>query len=50
LPGDVVFIVGGVLPILYLSWLGVRHMRPYVRMEEPQSALFTEIKPPSLEP
>jgi nitric oxide reductase subunit B len=27
LPGDVLFIVGGVLPLLYLCWLGVRHQR-----------------------
>jgi nitric oxide reductase subunit B len=26
LPGDALFIVGGVLPVLYLCWLGVRHM------------------------
>ena len=25
LPGDVYFIVGGVLPLLYLCYLGVRH-------------------------
>ncbi len=26
LPGDALFIVGGVLPVLYLSWLAVRHL------------------------
>ena len=44
LPGDVVFILGGVIPILYLCWLGVRYMRPYVHEEEPRPALFTETR------
>jgi len=44
LPGDVLFILGGVLPILYLCWLGVRYMRPYVHEEEHRPALFTEIE------
>ena len=43
LPGDVVFIVGGVLPLLYLCYLGVRHTVPRVTMEEPEDILFTEI-------
>jgi nitric oxide reductase subunit B len=42
-PGDVLFIVGGVLPILYLTWLGVRHMVPQVATEEPKDVLFTEV-------
>src|SRR6476660_3113476 len=25
LPGDVLFIAGGVLPLLYICWLGIRH-------------------------
>jgi nitric oxide reductase subunit B len=28
LPGDIVFIAGGALPLLYICWLGVRHARP----------------------
>jgi nitric oxide reductase subunit B len=43
LPGDVVFIVGGVLPILYLSWLGVRYMSKRAALEEPPNVLFTEV-------
>ena len=27
MPGDIVFIVGGALPVLYLSYLGIRYMR-----------------------
>jgi nitric oxide reductase subunit B len=36
LPGDVVFIVGGVLPFLWICWLGVRHMATKITMEEPE--------------
>jgi nitric oxide reductase subunit B len=43
LPGDALFIVGGVLPLLYLCYLGVRHTVPLVTMEEPEDILFTEI-------
>lgn len=46
LPGDVLFIVGGVLPLLYLCYLGVRHTVPTVTMEEPEDILFTEITQP----
>ncbi|MGH9417421.1 MAG: nitric-oxide reductase large subunit [Terriglobales bacterium] len=42
LPGDLLFIVGGVLPILYLSWLGVRHLRDGAGLEVPAEVLFTE--------
>jgi nitric oxide reductase subunit B len=44
LPGDTLFIIGGVLPILYLSWLSIRHMRPAVKAsEEFEEVLFTEV-------
>jgi nitric oxide reductase subunit B len=46
LPGDALFIVGGVLPLLYLCWLGVRHRVARVTYEEPEHPLFTEITPP----
>jgi nitric oxide reductase subunit B len=45
LPGDVVFIGGGVLPVLYICWLGVRHTVPRVTLPEPEH-LFTEITEP----
>jgi nitric oxide reductase subunit B len=38
LPGDALFIVGGVLPFLYLCWLGVRHMPQ--RVAPPQVGPF----------
>jgi nitric oxide reductase subunit B len=43
LPGDTVFIVGGVLPVLYLSWLGVRYMVPRVAAEGEREVLFSEV-------
>jgi nitric oxide reductase subunit B len=46
LPGDVVFIVGGVLPLLYLCYLGVRHTVPRITMEEPEDILFAEVTGP----
>lgn len=42
-PGDVVFIVGGVLPVLYLCWLAVRYRVPKTTLEEPPEILFAEI-------
>ena len=44
LPGDAVFIIGGVLPVVYLSWLGIRHRAKRVTLEEPTEILFTEIE------
>ncbi|HUJ31145.1 MAG TPA: cbb3-type cytochrome c oxidase subunit I [Candidatus Acidoferrum sp.] len=43
LPGDTLFILGGTLPVLYLSWLGVCRMKPRTTLEEPRDVLFTEI-------
>src|SRR5262245_46510423 len=45
MPGDIVFIVGGALPILYLSYLGIRYMRSSTTTEEPKDILFTDIVP-----
>ncbi len=47
LPGDVIFIVGGVLPLLYLCYLGVRYTVPRITMEEPEDILFTEVTQPT---
>jgi nitric oxide reductase subunit B len=47
-PGDAVFIVGGVLPLLYLCWLAVWHgMRRSTTLEEPETILFTEVTEPA---
>jgi nitric oxide reductase subunit B len=43
LPGDSVFIAGGVLPILYLCWLGVRYTNPSTTREEHETVLFAEV-------
>ena len=42
LPGDVVFIVGGTLPLVYQCWLGVRYGMGRPVEEEPTQVLFTE--------
>jgi nitric oxide reductase subunit B len=47
MPGDVVFIVGGAIPILYLTWLGVRYCRAVSTTEEPRDILFTDIVSPA---
>jgi len=42
LPGDVVFIVGGILPFVWLAWMGVRHgLAATVTRMEPET-LFVE--------
>jgi nitric oxide reductase subunit B len=46
-PGDVLFIAGGVLPLLYICWVGVRHRVAEVVYEEPEELLFTEISEPA---
>ena len=42
-PGDVLFIVGGILPILYLCWLAVRHMASKPSVDQADEILFTEV-------
>ncbi len=42
-PGDVVFILGGVVPLLYLCWLGLRPGRPAIAEPQPKQLLFTEV-------
>ena len=46
LPGDVVFIAGGALPVLYITYVGIRHTVKRVTLEEPEDILFTEIAEP----
>ena len=46
LPGDVIFIVGGALPALYIAYLGIRHTVKRVTLEEPEDILFTEVDQP----
>jgi nitric oxide reductase subunit B len=42
-PGDAVFIIGGILPLLYLAWLGIRHAVSVTTLDEPEAILFAEI-------
>ncbi len=49
LPGDVVFILDGVLPVLYICFLGLRYMGSNVTAEQSTQGLFeiateTEVK------
>jgi nitric oxide reductase subunit B len=46
LPGDVVFIAGGAIPVLYMTWIGIRHTVKRVTLEEPEDILFTEVDQP----
>jgi nitric oxide reductase subunit B len=46
LPGDAYFIAVGVLPLLYLTYIGVRHTVKRVTIEEPGDVLFTEVTEP----
>lgn len=45
MPGDLVFIIGGILPFLWLTWTGIRHRIPSTTLEVPQEALFVEVAP-----
>ncbi len=47
--GDILFIGGGVLPLLYICYLGVRHRVGGSTLEEPDEILFTEITVPAPE-
>ena len=47
LPGDLVFIVGGAFPVLYIAYVGIRHTVKRVTLEEPEDILFTEITEPA---
>ena len=47
LPGDIIFITGGAIPVLYIAWIGIRHTVKRVTLEEPDDILFTEITEPA---
>ncbi len=47
LPGDIVFIVGGAVPTLYIAYLGIRYTVKRVTLDEPEDILFTEISEPA---
>jgi nitric oxide reductase subunit B len=41
LPGDVIFIAGGVLPLLYLCWLAIRYRVSRTTLDQPETVLVT---------
>lgn len=46
LPGDVIFIAGGVLPLLWIGWQALRHFRSGpTALEMPPNPLYTELQP-----
>jgi nitric oxide reductase subunit B len=45
-PGDVLFIVGGAIPAVYIAYLGVRYTVKQVTLEEPENLLFTDVYEP----
>jgi nitric oxide reductase subunit B len=45
LPGDVLFIVGGVTPFVWIAWLGVRYRIKGSTQDVPMEALFVEAQP-----
>jgi nitric oxide reductase subunit B len=45
-PGDLLFILGGAIPVLYMAYVGVRHRVKRVTLEEPEDILFTELDLP----
>ena len=49
LPGDILFIAGGVLPVLYITYLGVRYRVKGSVTKEPDEILFTDITSPPTE-
>ncbi len=47
LPGDVVFILGGTLPLLYICFLGIQYMQSNTTTGTPDEILFTELANPT---
>jgi nitric oxide reductase subunit B len=45
-PGDLLFIVGGAVPALYIAYLGIRYTVKQVTLDEPDGILFTDISEP----
>lgn len=43
LPGDLLFIIGGILPVIFLCWRAVRYMVPKVELKYDNELLFQEI-------
>ncbi|WP_121251716.1 nitric-oxide reductase large subunit [Nocardioides ferulae] len=49
MPGDVIFLIGGVLPFLWITWLGVRHGIKATATTLPPETLYVEEHPEAAE-
>ena len=46
LPGDVILIVGGVVPFVWIAWTALRNFRTGTTVDElPESPLYTQAEP-----
>ena len=45
MPGDIVFIVGGIMPFVWIAWLGVRYRIKGTTQEVPMESLFVQDQP-----
>ena len=44
LPGDIIFIVGGIVPFIWIAWQALRHFRSGETCDKmPDHPLFTEV-------
>ena len=51
LPGDLIFIIGGVLPFIWIAWQALRHFRHGTTSHElPDHPLYTEVDAASAPP
>lgn len=45
MPGDLIFIIAGILPFLWITWLGVRYRIKSTTYDVPEEALFIVEQP-----
>jgi nitric oxide reductase subunit B len=45
-PGDVLFIAGGAIPVLYIAYVGIRYRVKRTTLEEPEDILFVDVAEP----
>jgi nitric oxide reductase subunit B len=49
MPGDVIFILGGIVPFLWITWLGIRYGIEATTQEVPPETLYVEEHPEAKE-
>lgn len=47
LPGDLLIIIGGTLPLIWLCWKGVRGLREKEATDRPRGQLYEYVEPPA---